>query len=211
MGATLRHLALSVWLASGVLATPGVAAACSIAPIDPNAPVEAPEVVAARALATQQRYELERQQTLWVEADQVFVARKFDPYTLELEAWDRSLQAASKPRRLAGRSVPPAPPPPPPLRIGMPGEGKTVVGLEAVTAIKGVAPARRFEIHDAQGWTSCGPLRQFDVFHADEDAPVVVFVKGPYPTQDGVLEAMALDHIVDPDIKAALDKAGAAR
>jgi len=74
--------------------------------------------------------------------------------------------------------------------------------------LKGVSPPRRFELRDVNGWTSCGPIQQFDVFHSYDDTRFVVFVKGAYPTQEGVLEAIKIDRIVDPAIKAALAKAG---
>ena len=196
------------WLlgALGALAlgVPGAALACSPALGPPPTPEEAAERHAA--------YELAAQQALWRKVDHVFLARIFDPYSLQLEAWEQrfkaaSERAASSRRRAAIRTVPPPPPPP---MIHWLGEGKTTVVIEPLQALKGAAPLRRFEIRDQEGWTSCGPLTQFDVFRPEREGGLyVVFVSGAYPTQDSVLEAMAVEKVVDPDIKAAMAAAGA--
>ena len=90
--------------------------------------------------------------------------------------------------------------------------------FEPLAALKGVAPARGFEIQQTMSWTSCGPTLEFNdatpVFRQSalqDEQIVVVFLTGPYPTQGSILATLRLDEVTDPDLKAALALAGAGR
>lgn len=170
---------------------PGAAQACSIALLPPGYKPPTPEQLVAQQLA----YDRQSQHDLWLKADHVFTVRIVDPDDVR------------EPPRLRGPI-----PPPRAVRFHLLGEGKTLITLEAVAALKGALPTRRFDLRDAEGWTSCGPPRQFDVFTLGrDDALFVVFMSGAYPTQGGILEAMAVERVADPDLRAALEASGAGR
>lgn len=89
---------------------------------------------------------------------------------------------------------------------------EVVTRFEAVSALKGAAPARRFRtVQPFYMESPCyrGPFR--DAFGAQKGDLLLVFVKGPDPVGDAILQVMAFDRVADPDLKAALDKARAAR
>lgn len=197
-----RHLSSMLGLIGlAVLGAPTVGSACM--PALPGATPETPEGLAARLLG----YEVERQQALWRQADHIFLARVQDPLDLLEEE-----RLSPPPPRRTRSEVPPVPAPTL-VAAHMLGEGKTVVVLEPAAALKGSVPARRFRLRDVEGWTSCGPLRQFDVFYGWDhpDGLYVVFLSGVYPTQDGILEALSVENVVDPQLKAALQAQAATR
>jgi len=201
-------------LASLVLpAMPCSAGACSLPPIPPGETAEAKAMREAERAFRHEEALRTGQDALWDRADHVFLARVVDRYDRENAREYSRLLALEQARlkreaaRAKGAWLVPARPIPilPPSMLG---EGKTVVRLEPLTALKGVLPPQQFEIVDQQGWSSCGPLPQFDAFSTADGGLVVVFVIGPYPSKDSVMEAMEPRSIVGPRLGAALARAG---
>jgi len=86
-----------------------------------------------------------------------------------------------------------------------------VVVLEPVASLKGALPPQRVEITGDQPdyAATCGRRSQFDVFYGHKDDELfLIFVEGPYLTQDGLLEAMSSDRVVAQRVRAALDATG---
>jgi hypothetical protein len=190
----------------GVLGAGGGATACVAALPMPG---ESQEAMDARLAAQMAAYELERQRGLWSSADRVFTARVSIPVIPDpppLRRYD--------PRR----DGPPRPPKPVPLpRLDFE-SGRTTWLIEPLADLKATRPPRPFEVVQWMSLTSCGPTFFFNDTGLDfsqsmlmENDVVVVFLKGPYPTQAGVLATLKPEQAVDPDLKAALALAGAGR
>jgi hypothetical protein len=158
-------------------------------------------------VAEQEARTRQYQQDLWSRADRVFTAR---------------IKPGAVPDERAGgyrpsRGGPPKPPmamsPIPPLY----GQVEAELLVEPVAGLKGTLPARAFSVVQEASWSSCGTVYQFNdgplqfqqaAISAGET--VIVFLSGPYPTQEGVLGTLRVDQVVDPDLRAALESRGVA-
>lgn len=172
-------------------------------------PGETEQTWSARLEAEAANYERQRQRDLWRKADHVFTARVSFPAVPELAPARSSIRRGDGPPR-----------PPRLVRLPAPDFSATrrAWAFEPLAALKGVAPARGFEIQQTMSWTSCGPSFEFNdatpVFRQSalqEEQIVVVFLTGPYPTQGSILATLMLDEVTDPDLKAALARVGASR
>lgn len=192
----------------------GAALSAAIAPLQAQACVpvmpEEPrpgETEEARQLRHQEELQASIrgwQLDLWTRADRVFLARVTEP--------EPDPPPPEPPRRRYDpRRGPPPIPPPPMMPTFNPYSGERPVVLTPVAALKGAAPARGFELIDSWSMTSCGHRYRYNSSGLSgglpDDGLVVVFATGPYPTTEGVLDALAVDRIVEPGIRAALDKA----
>lgn len=164
----------------------------------------------ARLVAEAEAYERDRQTALWAKADRVFTAR----VSLPVDPPPPPPGQLYDPRR----DGPPKPPKLIPVPVFDANHWETRLVLEPVAALKAAAPARSFEIVETTSMTSCGytvgfsdRTLSFSQAHLAEGDVVVVFLQGPYPTGDGVMGALKFGQVVAPEVKAALDKAGAAR
>lgn len=180
----LASAVLIVGIATCAGAAPGVASACSIVAPRIGEVREPHEVVVERLRRAQQR-------DLWAEADQVFLARVV-PFHEEPTAKPYDPVRDGPPKR------------PEPVRPG----AWLTTRFEPVVALKGALPARQVDFRHSKFTDSCGGRPLEDAFAAQEGLLLVVFSRGHYPTQDSVMEALSVETIVDPDIKAALAKAG---
>lgn len=199
---TARPALLAALLAGSMLAaSPSTEAyACVPALPDPLLPGETPGAWQARQQARRDASIAQGQRELWARADRVFLARVSEPEPEPLPA----------PRRYPPRrgGPPPLIPPPPFIRLIDPFSGKRTMVLTPFVALKGASPARAFEIVDSWSSTSCGPYWRFNAGGAPpgliDGELMVVFATGPYPTEDGILEVLAIDQVLDPGIKAAI-------
>lgn len=188
----------------GVAWAPGIATACLPAMSKPG---ETPEAARARWAAEADAYERNRQHDLWTKADRVFTARV-----------SRGFELPPPPRRSYDprRDGPPKPPEPVEVPVFDPSYWEVTWVIAPIAGLKGVAPTKSFEIVQSTSMTSCGHINRFNdgagSFNQDdldEGQIVVVFLKGPYPTQKGLLGTLTPDKVVDPALKAALAAAGA--
>lgn len=195
-------------VALSAVVAPLQAQACMPMPLAEPRPGETEEARQIREREELQAQVRGWQLDLWTRADRVFLARVSQS---EPEPPPPPPQRRYDPRRGG------PPPVPPPVMVPLldPFNGERTMVLTPVAGLKGAAPARPFDIVDSWSNTSCGPYYRFNDGGSPPGLPddelVVVFATGPYPTKDGVLDALAVDRVIEPGIKAALDKAGAAR
>ncbi len=179
------------------------AQACSLAPPDPFLPGDTQETWQARQKAKLDAAIIEWQRDLWTRADRVYLARVSEPEPEPPPSLGRH-----KPRR---GGPPPLIPPPPVIVAIDPFSGERPRVLTPSAALKGAAPARGLEVADSWGSTSCGPHWRFNAGGSPpglvEGELMVVFATGAYPTQQGILDVLAIDRIIEPGIRAAIDRA----
>lgn len=73
--------------------------------------------------------------------------------------------------------------------------------------LKGALPPQDFDLATT-GWTSCGLAPFFDIFDLDGKDEFVVFVKGPYPAQDRVLDTRSIGRVTAPEVQSLLKALG---
>ncbi|ATQ43138.1 hypothetical protein [Caulobacter mirabilis] len=180
-------------LAAATFLSTGSAVACVMeAPL----PGETAEAAQARWRSEAQASALRTQRDLWTQADRVFVATAAEPEPPEAPRYDPRRDGPPRPPRL--------------VMVDVNGFERTMI-LTPSTALKGAPPLRAFEVIDSAAMTTCGYRFRFNSGGLSDKEPVVVFSTGAYPTRDRVLDALSFERIVDPEIRAALDRAGAAR
>ena len=191
---------------------PTGARACTLKPVQPGETAESRAAQEAADALRREEGVRTSQDALWDRADHVFIAKVLDPYSEQRDEWyarqDRALARKAARARALGHPLPLVALVPFQIPFSDLGAGRTAVRLEPITALKGALPGRTFEILDQEGWSSCGPLPQFDAFQAQMGDMVVVFVVGPCPSQDTVQDVIKPANIEAPRLAAELARAG---
>lgn len=80
------------------------------------------------------------------------------------------------------------------------------VHLRPVRWLKGSGPSRRFHLN-ITGITDCGPYGGGEAVNGRIGDVFLVFVRDGRPNQASVITSLALDHIVDQDLRARVEEA----